>query len=240
MPGMYDAPHLTAALLCLLLGLFWGAAYDVFRIRRLASASDVRAETAPEPEKQIKKTVPVFLTADPFREGRAGKLAAGLRRGLKTAETALIFLEDVTFFAFAAVTLILLTYVECRGIIRGYTVLCAAGGFVLYYLTVGRITRKFAATIIGIVRGFLRFVMKFTLFPVLNLLRLLIAAAEKTAEKTFRRAVTRAGVRKMMKFAENGLIAEKHAAGTGIPKVEKNRLEKDAKNKGERRHRRHS
>lgn len=125
-------------------GILFGAIYDVFRIRRAAFRISGR------------------------RKAVSGKLRRFIYADISFIDTAVTFFEDILFFTFCAVTMILVNYKLCYGYPRWYAAAACVGGFSLYHVTVGRLVMFFERAILHAIADFFRFVKKYTVKPVIS------------------------------------------------------------------------
>ena len=128
-------------------GILFGAVYDVFRIRRAA-----------------------FRMSRPDGHGK-GRLRRFLYADLSAVDTAVTFFEDVLFFTFCAVTVILINYKLSFGYPRWYAAAACVGGFSLYHVTVGRLVMFFERAILHAIAAFFRFIRKHTVVPLVAFFR---------------------------------------------------------------------
>ena len=114
-------PFLVVSFLC---GLFFGAIYDIFRIRRIAFR--------------------------PSRKEKQGRLLRSLGKHLSSLDTVIIVFEDIFFFLLIAVTMILAGFKLSYGIPRWYSYGAALGGFFLWRVTLGRCVTGLAELVLSL------------------------------------------------------------------------------------------
>lgn len=101
------------------LGIILGVVYDILRIRRIATARSGSFGA---------RRAPISLAMWNGKGPRRSKVGAGL-----------LFVEDLLFALFAAVSFLLLFYSVNGGIVRWYAFVGAGMSFVVYRLTIGRL-----------------------------------------------------------------------------------------------------
>ncbi len=136
-----------------IIGFLLGAVYDIFRIRRIAFLPKQENETKAEP-------------AD--KQKRAGNVKGKI-------DCLLIFLEDIFFFTFAAVLMVLLMYKLNGGRVRIFTLIPLVLGFFVYRITVGKLVIRCAEIIIGFIYKLVRRIISVTVTPVIRLIKKLYA-----------------------------------------------------------------
>lgn len=75
-------------------------------------------------------------------------------RKVKKHSKVSVFIEDLLFFMVSAFVTFMLLMARCNGEVRGYMILGEALGFLLFRLTVSRITLPFFYKIISFIAGF--------------------------------------------------------------------------------------
>ncbi len=121
------------------IGVFLGVVYDVFRIRRLA-----------------------FKTGACFSKKDTNEVA----RKENVADCVIIFFEDVLFAVISSIVVCIFIFYMNSGQFRGIAVIGALCGFLLYYLTVGRVVMYFSGVIIGFFKFLIRKIYEYTLRPI--------------------------------------------------------------------------
>ena len=158
--GAYSA-FVNAALL----GVLFGAIYDVFRIARISRMPCLMPkgrlyELIGIPEKKNrKKAVP---------------------RGFAALDALLTFAEDIVFWLIVSAGEILFIYHVNGGAVRVYFILCTFAGAALYFFTAGKITMFFSARAIFLLRCLLYWSFYIIIYPVKLILRLLLGAVRLT------------------------------------------------------------
>lgn len=121
----------AAAALSVLVGAFLGAFYDVIRFLRVVLGVNV---------------------SNPFKKGKMSPRAA--------FGYVFVSLTDLLFFAVAAVCMCVFFFLMGDGRMRGYGLVGAFLGFVLYYNTVGRLFIGALTRIISLLVRAVRFIFK--------------------------------------------------------------------------------
>lgn len=160
---MTDLFYDSAALMikAALLGVVLGAVYDVFRIIRLSFSSKTPRGAFFE---RIKPKKPLFCFPKRKKAGKSGKKA-------------IVFIEDVLFFALCAVAEILFFIGLNSGEIRIYCLILSLAGFILYHLTLGKAVIYFSSTIIFFAKCLLYWIFYIIIIPVKYFIGLLKKAA---------------------------------------------------------------
>lgn len=138
-------------------GVFLGAVYDIFRIRRISFSPEIRSKTR-------------ILKDDVCPKHGTSKLRGFFRKNIEIIDLVLIFFEDVIFMVFSAIVISLLTYKFNSGKIRWFILASAAIGFTCYYLTIGRLVKRCAEKIIRAIRLVVWWIIKITIIPAIKLL----------------------------------------------------------------------
>ena len=79
---------------------------------------------------------------------------------------AIVFLQDVIFWIFAALVTILFTFMANRGQIRLFALSGQLVGFTIYYFTVGRLVYKLAGRLVRFIRQTLRLFKRHVINPI--------------------------------------------------------------------------
>lgn len=184
---MEISPYLLAKMLAysFLLGAGLGVLYDVFRIFRLFSATesalahdgngyDGASLYLPPPMSGVfgKRVKPFFMPALGSRS-RAWRVICGI----------LLFFEDILFFTVCGCSISVLIYYTNDGKFRLMAVVGVFVGFLLYYLTVGRLVLSAARFICFAVRAVLTYVILAFVTPFAYLLKAVRSAVIRTAGK---------------------------------------------------------
>ena len=114
-------------------GIFLGAAYDIFRLLRIA-----RNDKTFKVIEAIKKR---FFTK-----------SIDYAKKFEVSENWIVFIEDIVFFLIVAVTEILATYHINNGEIRIYCLLISVIGFFSYQITLGRLVIYLSTKILYLIR----------------------------------------------------------------------------------------
>ncbi|MBO5295117.1 MAG: spore cortex biosynthesis protein YabQ [Clostridia bacterium] len=136
-------------LYALLLGLGLGAVYDLLRITRVFLGVHYSQRAA----KRLQNIRLPLLS--PYR-----------RKKEKRALGVIVFLEDLTFCLFSAISFILLFYIQNNGKIRFPVFLCAGAGFLLYRATLGKLIMLFSEVIAFFLETTARYAAFFLLYPI--------------------------------------------------------------------------
>lgn len=137
------------ALRSALLGVFFGAVWDLFRIFRIAQRGTVKAG--------------------------AGAFRRALAFFFEQFETVAVFLQDMIFFMFAGVCMCIFLYRYDSGRIRGLSLFCTAGGFALYFFTVGRLVIAVAEKTVAFIRRLIKTLYKYSLRPFFRAVRKILS-----------------------------------------------------------------
>ena len=137
-----------------LLGGCFGAVYDLFRITRVLLGVHYSRRTA---DRLFKMQLPLLKRIRRRKESRVLGIV--------------IFLEDLLFCLLVGVTMIILFYGANHGKIRFPSFFLAAGGFLLYRVTLGRLVMTFSEVIAFFTEVFIRYVLFFAGYPVRLLYR---------------------------------------------------------------------
>lgn len=103
-----------------------------------------------------------------------------VKKAVKIADAIIIFFEDVIFFVFAAIGIILISYKLHYGIIRWYAVGALALGFFIYRKTLGVLIMAISEKIINIICRILLFIKRRVILPAF---RGIISISEKAGSK---------------------------------------------------------
>ena len=141
-------------------GIFFGAVYDIFRIRRAAFRI-------------------------PGLDGKKAKsrLMRFFIANLSATDTVIVFIEDIIFSLFCTSAFILINFKLYFGLPRWYSVVSAAGGFFLYHYTVGRLVIMTAEAIVRFIASVIRFVISHTVIPLCAFVKKIIALLSEAERK---------------------------------------------------------
>lgn len=170
----------------LVLGGLLGLAYDVLRIRRIATARSGSFGT---------RRAPILLAAWDGKGARRGRLGAGL-----------IFFEDLLFAILAAVCFLLLFYSVSDGVVRWYAFAGAGASFLVYRLTIGRLLMHLSDRIIRGVRAVCGVIWKRLIYPLVVLLLLPVRFCAGRVRLMVARACGRHRERKLLRLAARGIL----------------------------------
>ncbi len=96
-------------------------------------------------------------------------------KGVKIGAFVVTFLTDVIFWVFAGLLSIAIIYSVGGGRFRGLTYLALAVGFIIYYLTFGRLMLKISAFFVKLLKKTVRGLIRLVLAPLKWILRLIIS-----------------------------------------------------------------
>ncbi len=135
-------------------GFGLGLVYDVFRVLRIAAYGRKKAEK--------NKMIP--LSGDASSVEKLLKAKSG--QVFPNPSFFVIFVCDIAFCVFSALTVTVMLFQFGDGRMRAFSLLGAFAGFVVYYFTIGKAVIFFSNTIISAVKTLVKTVLKFTLYPV--------------------------------------------------------------------------
>lgn len=171
---MEISPYLLAKMLAysFLLGICLGVLYDAFRVFRIFSATGtfehgknnydgVRLRLPPPIRGVFGESVKPLLSPCSQSRGRARGVLCGI----------LLFFEDILFFTVCGCAISVLIYYTNDGSFRLMAVVGVFAGFLLYYLTVGRLVMSVAHFICFVLRAVLTYVILALITPSAYLLR---------------------------------------------------------------------
>lgn len=98
-------------------------------------------------------------------------------------EFCLTFLCDIFFWLLAGIVSIILMYHTGQGFFRGMTYLGLASGFLLYYISLGRLMLKLNAKIVRFIKKVLRRLLRIVYIPIKKLIDLVISLYHLTIGK---------------------------------------------------------
>ena len=168
MPGLSE--QISIFLYAIFLGFIIGAVYDVFRITRVAFGVRYRKTAA---VRHRNKKLPLISRVS-FIRGK--KIVDGARN-------VLVICGDVLFSLVAAVLVSVFIYRYNYGIIRWYVFAGVLAGFTVYYNTVGRVVIYISDFIIYVSGVAISYVLYFTLYPIVFLVKKLACAIRKIRRK---------------------------------------------------------
>lgn len=152
MPAISE--QLSVLFMALLLGIFLGAVYDVFRVIRVGAG--------------VRYGGPVF---DRLRDKKLPLIGAySLGRGKNITDkikNVIVAVGDVVFSLAAGIAVSVFIYRYCYGIVRWYVFFGALLGFLAYYFTVGRVVLTVAEFIVFFVVTAIKYVFYFTVRPMI-------------------------------------------------------------------------
>ncbi len=80
--------------------------------------------------------------------------------------TLTVFAFDILYMITASLTVILFLYAMYDGIVRSFSLISMTAAFVIYLITIGKITKKAAGAILFVLRVAIRYIKYFTLTPI--------------------------------------------------------------------------
>lgn len=184
MPGLFRPGYGILTLRFFILGIVLGALYDIFRIRRIASR-----KTADGVSHSPRLNGPPRLSLRP-----------------ELWEALLTFLEDVVFWLITSVAMILMHYVFCRGMIRGYWVLCSIAGFSAYYFSIGRLTTRYAEAFVCVIRKAVSIFLAYTLRPIFRIFKRMVGLILKKIKKSREIAYSRKKAAEFLALADKAFL----------------------------------
>lgn len=203
-------------------GAALGAVYDVFRIRRIASASSDSFRYIPEkfhPKKKPSDKAAASPserdaesecanTSDGAKNSFGKRLCAVIKHKLHIAGNVLVFFEDILFWLIAALTVTIMLYAANGGRIRAFAPVCCALGFAIWYYTAGKLVIAFSENIIYALRTALSAAAKliYTVFirPPAALIGFTASAIIKAVRRRRRARFTRLDEKRLLAAAKRG------------------------------------
>jgi hypothetical protein len=147
--------QINVALMSVVLGLAFGAIYDVVRIfRTLLGVSYVNKFSD-----RLKKVKLPFIK-NPYNFQKSKR---------KIAENFMVFLTDMAYFLVITAVMTVFTYHVNSGIVRWYIFGGAIVGILLYYVTLGRLIISVSECIAFFIRAFVLYIAFFLSKPFLIL-----------------------------------------------------------------------
>lgn len=159
---------LRISLYAVILGVFFGALYDVVRIIRVflgVTSNNGRSRI----NKLYKGNFKNYLN---FRSNKAFNYIA-------------VFLGDLIFFSLVTLCFILFLFRFNYGIFRWFILLSSVLGFSVYYFTVGKVVMLFSRELSELIRLTANFIIFVVIQPIKLILRLLKAVLRRTVKPLF-------------------------------------------------------
>ncbi len=147
------------------IGALLAGCYDLFRIRRIAASPTHGYGSRPDP-------APLAIWVQPPEKP---KKFSGF------AQSVILCMEDTVFGIFCGIVLAVLIFYADHGRIRAYALVAVGIGFLSYRLTIGRLTVRFADTIVACLRRWMRFLYCITILP----LKRHISSVVRTGQRSF-------------------------------------------------------
>lgn len=182
---------LLLLLYAVIVGAMLGVLWDVFRVIRIAFYG--RRTGSPPP---------VRLPSD----------SAGVERALRFKHNIKIpslsffgtFICDLLFCLICTICVILLLFHLNDGEVRMFALLGAMIGFVVYYLTLGRLTVYFSDIIIRTIKKAVLTILRYTIFPILRICAAGVSRVKRSIRRKRRRKLTQKYMKKTVKNAKQG------------------------------------
>ncbi|MBR6918671.1 MAG: spore cortex biosynthesis protein YabQ [Clostridia bacterium] len=162
---------LQTSLYALVLGIAFGALYDVVRVIKTVAGVALYYPGKTSFNKIYERGVVNIFSA---------------KRG-KIASSVITAVLDVLFFTFAGVSFVLFLYCNNYGIFRWFILFCAAAGFRLYYISLGKVTVYFFERVSELVKLLLNLALFAFIYPFRKLYRVIHKVFLSRAVKLFRR-----------------------------------------------------
>ncbi|MBQ1244393.1 MAG: spore cortex biosynthesis protein YabQ [Clostridia bacterium] len=137
----------------LFLGLFLGCAYDVIRLSRIAVGVRYKNVSETPFDFSSLRIVGRYIKKGDAKEKRGNFLSV------------FICIGDILFFVFAAICISVFTYHFNSGEFRFFILFGAVLGFLLYYLTLGRVVLYLSSKIILFIKILLLYTSFFVFYP---------------------------------------------------------------------------
>ena len=150
----YDSAGLIVK--AIVLGVIFGVVYDVFRILRISSSAVTPRGAFFE---KIKPRKPLLNVRRPKKTAAVGNIA--------------VFIQDIVFFAICTAAEILFFLRENNGEIRIYCLIFSLSGFIIYLVSLGRITIYFSSVIIFSAKCLLYWSLYIIIIPVKRFLKII-------------------------------------------------------------------
>ena len=161
---IFDMRSQWLMLLCsLAVGIALGVLYDIFRISRLFLT--LPSECTSTRYYRMLPRVKIFAESKQVTGDIDAEPDALSIRLNNFAVGVVAFVEDITYFSLSAVILSVFLYNLNTGKVRGFVLIGAFCGFMLYLLTVGRVTLFFGELIVFLIRSAASFVFLRLLLP---------------------------------------------------------------------------
>ncbi len=208
--------QISGLLYALVVGILFGALYDLFRISRvmLTGKGIGKAKTS---FKRIEDIIKGFV---PPHSERTLRVLAVLGKIKERTVDVVIFFEDILFFVVASIFFTVFLFYANFGQLRLYIYIGAVSGFFLYYCTVARVS--------GVISGFavslVRLILFFTYYKILKPIFSIIAKAISVPvyECIVRRVIAESDreAAKLLDMSDKGFGLDKLDAVTGKAAVD--------------------
>ena len=143
----------SAFLLAVLLGIFFGILYDVFRVLRISHL----------PYLMPKGKFYEFIKIPQNRTFKNKRLFFGI---IKFSNNLITFCEDITFWIIASICEVLFLYHINGGSVRLYFIIFTFLGAAVYFFTLGKLTIYFSVRIIFLLRCLLYWAFYIIIYPI--------------------------------------------------------------------------
>ncbi len=184
-----------------LFGAVVGILNDVFRLSRVMLGVRYSGKSF---DRLYTLSLPILKR--PLGEIRGGKAKQGLLQ-------AVMLLEDMALFAFAAGGTVVLNYYFNNGRFRFYTVVALVLGFVLYYFTVGKLVALLSEMIVFFLRAILGVLFASIFRPIAiffvfleKIIKKLGINIEKTIANRRKRVYNKSKVKRTMECSREGFL----------------------------------
>ncbi len=181
----------------LLVGLWLGSVYDIFRVMRIALYGRKKAEK--------ERLIPLGKDA----KSVGASLKGVIHQGFPSPSFFFTFVCDVLFCIFSALTVTVMIFQFGDGRVRAFSMIGAAFGFVLYYFTIGRAVMFFSDTIISAIKTVIGVFLKITFYPICRILARVAQKIKHTLDDKKRERNTKKYMRHMLDKTPNLNFKEK-------------------------------
>lgn len=195
-----------------IVGAVIGIIYDIIRISRVFSgvtetSSQSKMYTVKLPligaGTDRKNDFPKFCG---FREhthtATAGKKKKKTKVVSEFYKNIIVFAGDILFFFIVSPIFTVFIYYANNGKIRWYLIIGSIVGFMLYYITIGRIIMLFSSLIVFIIRSAGAYLIYFTIRPAVIFIRFIFGIIRALILRIVLRIKTAVMVKKMRKYTK--------------------------------------
>ncbi len=174
-----------------------GVFYDLFRIMRVALYG----------RRGAAKKYMIRLPGD--ERGVDAVLSFEQRQVFPTGPFFFTLVCDIIYCMFAAIAVTVLVFQFGSGVVRAFAISGVFLGAAVYYFTLGRAVISFSGAMISAVKRFLRFVFRFTLAPIIRLIRCALAYIKSAYGKRHRARLVRRQEKRLKRFKKKAERREK-------------------------------